>query len=202
MPVLINFKICDNAQECNGVAVCPTGALSWDKEKKSIKIDNEKCVSCGICEKACMVSAIHVARNENEYNKIKKEIDEDPRKVSDLFVDRYGATPIHTAFQMKSEKFNLEVISSDKLVGVEIYNDDSIECLRKSIPVKEIFKGMDIKFRKMKNENDKILNDYKIKSFPALLFFKGGKLLGKIEGYYDNAQKDILLDKVNVIIKK
>lgn len=30
MPVLINFKICDNAKDCSGIAVCPTGALSWE----------------------------------------------------------------------------------------------------------------------------------------------------------------------------
>ncbi|MGK3946424.1 4Fe-4S dicluster domain-containing protein, partial [Streptomyces caeruleatus] len=82
-PVLINFKICDNAQECNGIAVCPTGALSWDKNKKSIKIDNEKCISCKKCEKSCMVNAIHVAKNEEEYEKIEEEIKHDSRKVSD-----------------------------------------------------------------------------------------------------------------------
>ena len=37
MPVLINFKICDNAKECGGIEVCPTGALSYDDENKSIQ---------------------------------------------------------------------------------------------------------------------------------------------------------------------
>ena len=32
--IQINWKICDNAEECNGIAVCPTGALYWDKEEK------------------------------------------------------------------------------------------------------------------------------------------------------------------------
>ena len=41
MAVLINFKICDNAKECGGIAVCPTGALSYDDEKESIVIDND-----------------------------------------------------------------------------------------------------------------------------------------------------------------
>ena len=41
MSVLINFKICDNAKECGGIEVCPTGALSWDEENETIKIDNE-----------------------------------------------------------------------------------------------------------------------------------------------------------------
>ena len=41
MSVLINFKICDNAKECGGIEVCPTGALSWDEENETIKIDND-----------------------------------------------------------------------------------------------------------------------------------------------------------------
>ena len=36
MAVLINFKICDNAKECNGIEVCPTGALSWDKKNQNL----------------------------------------------------------------------------------------------------------------------------------------------------------------------
>ena len=63
MAVLVNFKICDNAKECGGIAVCPTGALSWNEEKESIEIDNDKCISCGLCEKECPIGAIMVAKN-------------------------------------------------------------------------------------------------------------------------------------------
>ena len=34
MSVLINFKICDNAKECGGISICPTGALKWNEEKE------------------------------------------------------------------------------------------------------------------------------------------------------------------------
>lgn len=44
MSVLVNFKICDNAKECGGILTCPTGALSWDEEKETININNEKCI--------------------------------------------------------------------------------------------------------------------------------------------------------------
>lgn len=37
MAVLVNFKICDNAKECGGIEVCPTGALSWDEENETKK---------------------------------------------------------------------------------------------------------------------------------------------------------------------
>lgn len=200
MSVLINFKICDNAQECNGIAVCPTGALSWDKKKKSIKIDNEKCISCRKCEKACMVKAIRVAKNEKEYKQIEEEINNDSRKVSDLFVDRYGAQPIHPAFLIKDDKFNLEVLGSKKMVVAELFNDDSIMCLLKSIPMRSLFAGHSIKYRKVE-VGRALAEKYKIKELPTLIFFKDGGLLGKVEGYYDNKQKEELLKKIKLIIK-
>jgi len=199
MSVLINFKICDNAKECNGVAVCPTGALHWDAKRKQVIIDNAKCVNCGKCEKACEVSAIHVAKSEKDYAKIEKEIKEDPRRVSDLFVDRYGAQPIHTAFLISDSKFQLEVLESAKLVAVECFNDDSIMCLLRSVPMKELLKNYSLKYRKMIISNE-LSAKLKIKKLPALLFFENGKLLGKIEGYYDNKKKDILAGKIKNII--
>lgn len=201
MSVLINFKICDNAKECNGIAVCPTGALTWDEKKKSIKIDNKKCLSCGLCENSCMVGAIFVARDEKEYKKIEKEIKADKRKVADLFVDRYGAQPVSSAFLIAEEKFQLEVLGSDKLVAVEMFEDDSIMCLLKSIPIKELLKNYAVKYRKMET-GKKLAKKYGIKKLPALVFFQRGKLIGKVEGYYDKKKKEELVKKIEKIIKK
>ncbi|RLG13363.1 MAG: hypothetical protein DRN66_04295 [Candidatus Nanohalarchaeota archaeon] len=64
MPVLINFKICDNAKECNGIDICPTEALFWGEKNNTIIIENSKCISCGKCEKACLVNAINVAKTK------------------------------------------------------------------------------------------------------------------------------------------
>ena len=201
MPVLINFKICDNAKECNGIAVCPTGALTWDEKKKSIKIDNEKCISCGLCEKSCMVNAILVARDKKEYAKMEKEIKADKRKVADLFVDRYGAQPIGLPFLITEEKFELEVLGSDNLVAVEMFTDDSTMCLLKSIPIKELLKDYVVKYRKIET-GKKLANKYGIKKLPALAFFKKGKMIGKVEGYYDKKKKDELMGKIEKIMGK
>ncbi|MEM5778084.1 MAG: 4Fe-4S dicluster domain-containing protein [Candidatus Aenigmatarchaeota archaeon] len=202
MAVLINFKICDNAKECNGIAVCPTHTLYWDEKRKSIGIDNSKCISCGKCEKACMVGAIRVAKNEDEYKKIKREIDEDPRKVSDLFVDRYGAQTIQPAFLIPDGRFDIEVLESNKLTTVEFFNKDSINCLLYSIPIKELFENVDIKYRRLEVKDESLLKKYKVKSLPSLLFFNKGKLIGKIEGYYRIERKNELKEKINKIIKK
>ena len=128
MSVLINFKICDNSKDCNGIAVCPVKAFYWDEKKKTLKIDNSKCISCGKCEDSCPVNAIRVARNEQEYKNIKKEIDEDPRKVSDLFVDRYGATSVSPAFLISPDKFEVQILESSKPAVVEFFKNSSIKC--------------------------------------------------------------------------
>lgn len=201
MPILINYKICDNAKECGGLEACTVGALSWDDEKKSLVIDNEKCINCGLCEHACEVNAIRVAYDDEEYNKIKQEIDNDPRKVSDLFVERYGGDPIHPAFQISKERFEIDILQSNKIAVCEIYSADSVECLIKSIPIKDLFDKYDVKYRKLLlTDNDEILKNYEVKELPALLFFNKGELKGKIEGYYEIKEKEKLHSEIIKII--
>lgn len=191
MAVLINFKICDNAKECGGVAVCPTGALSWDEENETIKIDNDKCICCGACERSCPVNAIKVAFSDEEYDKIAKQIEDDPRTIKDLFVDRYGAAPLSEFFMISEDEIENKL--TDGIVLVELYNDDSIECLLKSIPVKEITKDLpkDTLFFKAESKEENL---------PALLIYKNKKLLGKIEGYYTIDQKEELMNKIKEIL--
>lgn len=201
MGVLINFKICDNAKECGGIAVCPTGALSWNEEKKIIAIDNDKCISCGLCERECPIGAINVAKTEEEYVNLKKEIDGDPRTTKDLFVDRYGAVPLSEFFMIESDDIDNKV-NCENFVLIELYNDDSIQCLLKSIPIKDITKDFqkDILFYKAEC-NEHIMEKYKIKELPALLAFKKNKLLGIIEGYFTNDEKEKVISKLNEFIK-
>lgn len=201
MAVLVNFKICDNAKECGGIAVCPTGAFSYDEEKESIVIDNDKCISCGLCEKECPIGAIRVAKDEEEYNKIKKEIDEDPRSIKDLFVDRYGAAPLSEFFMIDSSSVK-EKLSVSDIVIIECYNDDSIQCLIKSIPIKELTSDIegDVSFYKVEAD-DALQKEYNIEELPTLLVFKEQKLVGKIEGYFEDDKKKELIDKIKNFIK-
>jgi NAD-dependent dihydropyrimidine dehydrogenase PreA subunit len=200
MTAIINFKICDNSSECSGINSCPNGAFRWNDKKKTIEIDNKKCTSCGTCEKACPVGAIRVAIDKAELKKIKKEISEDKRKISDLFVDRYGAQPIHDAFLEKEENVDKLLNISKIPIMIEFFNADSIRCLLYSIPIKELFSGQ-IRYNKIELKTDKLLKKYKIKKLPALLFFNNGKLVGKIEGYYERSQIKEIKNKINKIKK-
>ena len=194
--LLINLKICDNAKECGGVAVCPTGAITFDEEKETLVIDNNKCISCGQCENECPIGAIRVAKDENEYKKIKEEIDNDPRKTKDLFVDRYGAAPLSEFFMLEAEEIE-QKIDTDKIVLIELYNDDSIQCLLKSIPIKELVKDLPDTTVFYKVESKKEIEEkYEIKELPALLIFNKGSLLGKIEGYYTDDNKKEMIEKI------
>jgi len=203
MAVLVNFKICDNDKACSGMSACPNGVFSWDENDNTLLIDNSKCTSCGACEKACMVSAIKVAKTKEEYEKIKKEIEEDSRTINDLLVDRYGAKPIDIAMQGKEIEIETKLSLAKRPFMVELYNEDSIMCLLKSIPMKEIANkyNMETRYRKIEVEDNKILDKYDIKELPSLLLFKEGKLLGKVEGYYEEKDKEELFSKIENLVK-
>ena len=202
MAVLINFKICDNDKACGGVAVCPTGAIYYDEEKETLAIDNEKCISCGMCEKECPIGAIKVAKDEKEYEILKKQIEEDPRRTKDLFVDRYGATPLSEFFMLDSEEV-ANKINSKNIVLIEFYNDDSIQCLLKSIPIKELLKDFPDSTQFYKVEiTEALTNEYQIKELPALVAFENGRMIGKIEGYIDEDNKEKLMNEIQALKNK
>ncbi len=199
MGVILNKKICDNAEECSGIVACPTGALYWDTEKEEVAIDNSKCVDCDLCEKACGVGALRVFHSEEEKKKIEEDIANDPRKVSDLFVDKYGAMPMKNSPFDILYGFEQEILKAGKIAVVEVFSDDSIECLLHSIPIKELFSDYDIKFRKTEITKE-IKERYQVEKLPSLLFFENGKLIGKIEGFYEVEKKKVLLDKIKEIL--
>ena len=200
MKALINFKICDNSQECSGIEVCPTKAMYFDKKKQRIAVDETKCTSCKACQEACPVGAIMVADNQKQYQQYLLSIENDTRTIKDLFIDRYGAVPLSTFFIIKPKDLANKIKSKD-VVLIEIFSDDSIQCLLKSIPIKEIIDNFSNKilFYKLKaNANLKL--KYKLKKLPTLLIFKDDKLLGKIEGWFSTEQTGFLQTKLKDIL--
>jgi NAD-dependent dihydropyrimidine dehydrogenase PreA subunit len=205
MPAIINFKICDNSKSCDAINICPTGAFGWNEEKKTLEINNDKCINCGLCatsEFSCQVGAIRFAKDEDELKLISKEIEDDPRTTTDLIVDRFGADPVNIAYYCNEEKL-LNLLTSSKLIIFEFINLDQTECLIKSIPVKEIINHINEEclYRKVDIKSNSFIEKYDIHQVPSLLFFKNNNYLGKIEGYYSVDQKEELFSKINKILK-
>ena len=201
MAVLINFKICDNAKECGGIEACPTGALSWDRTTKKILIDNSKCTSCMKCVEACPSNAIHVAKNDEEYKKIEMEIKKDPRRASDLFVDKYGSQPIDPDSLLKEENFKDFITKSNNKNLIEFFSEDKIECLLRSNPIRRLIPNKNIFFKKVEIKNSNLLKEYSISKLPCLLVFDKGVFLGKIEGFYGVDKSEELKNKIINLIE-
>jgi len=182
-----------------GVVVCPTESMYFDEEKKTIIVDEEKCINCGLCENECPIGAIMVPKSNDEYILFEKYIEEDPRTIEDLFVDRFGAATVSEFFTIDKKQF-YNKINNDKLTMIELYDSEIAECLLKSIPIKDISKEINEEtfFYKIDKEME-LVERYNIQELPVLMFFKNNELLGKIEGYHSIDQFDDLKNKLKNI---
>jgi ferredoxin len=173
--------------------------LFWNEAESKIEHDESKCTGCGACVDACPVRAIMLANDINEAQKIKNAIDEDPRKEANLFVDRYGADI--TITQPTNIKVALENIKKiSRPVVLELYEDASLRCLANSIPIAEL---VDSDYKYVKSEaDDDTRNLLNIAELPALIFFKNGGQIGKVEGYFEDnsGEREVLIGKVRKII--
>lgn len=195
MPAIINYKICDQASACGGISVCPVGAFSFNEKTKKIEIDNEKCISCGVCEKCCPIGAIGVARTQEEYEELKMAIEEDPRRPEDLFVDRYGGDVVNPNSMIDFDKLN-DLIKNEDETLVELFNDDSIQCLLKSIPFKEILGNSGFKKYYRCNVNNNDISVFNATKLPSLLVVKNGRIVKTISGYFEEKDKLSLIKTI------
>ncbi len=195
MPAIINYKICDQANACGGISACPVGAFSYNDKKKHLEIDNDKCISCGKCVGTCPIGAIGVAKTQEEFEDLKQIIENDPRSSEDLFVDRFGADIISNDKTINFTEINSAISSSSKLL-IEIFNDDSIQCLLKSIPYSEIAKNTEYTNYLRSNIEDKDGASFGIKSLPCLLVCDDGKIKKVINKYYELDEKQKLFEEI------
>lgn len=201
MPVLINFKICDNSPFCDGIAACPTGALYFDRKANKLSIDKDKCTECGKCV-CCSAGAIHFAKTEKEAKRIKREIEADTRTEKDLFVNRYGAVLLPDICVIEEDDFEIEVLNYPHKRVVELVTEDSINCLVHSIPINRLFeRHKDWHYRRILLRGQALTKEYKIIKFPCLLFFDKGKYIGKVEGYYDDSQIKLIHNEIDKVIE-
>lgn len=193
MSVLINEKICDNAAECSGIELCPTGALFWDVNGGKIGVNNDLCISCHECTSACPVGAILVADNDEEFTQIRIDIENDTRTVEDLFVERYGAMPIDEDLVLEDGALD-SVVNENSLVFIELFQDSSIQCLLHSIPAELFVNRYRCVYRKQQ------VSEEVEGTYPQLLIYKDGALAGTISGYFNDTQIETFAEQIDKTI--
>lgn len=52
--------VCQQCKDAPCALTCPTGALSRDQDKPVVKLDQNRCVGCGMCLVSCPFGAIHL----------------------------------------------------------------------------------------------------------------------------------------------
>jgi len=200
MPVLLNFKICDNAKECSSIEVCPTKAIFWNDKTGKIDIDNEKCIGCEECVPACPVAAVRFAANDVQYAAIADEIAKDTRTLAQLFVDRYGAAPIKEEYQKAASDVPSYLASQKGVIFMELFNPETVACLLESIPIKDVLKDRHaVSYIKVESDQD-FAAQYGAGQLPSLIVFSNGDAIGKIEGHYGVLQTKELRQKLNGIL--
>ncbi len=64
VPVIDHSRVKDVCELPTTISACPTGAISPDPAKKSVKIKDEKCMYCGNCFTVCPPIDIHNPEND------------------------------------------------------------------------------------------------------------------------------------------
>ncbi|MDR1583055.1 MAG: hypothetical protein LBS55_07345 [Prevotellaceae bacterium] len=205
--ILINRNICDNSPACGGIDVCKNiaEALFWDEKEGRVAYNADLCTRCGECtneERGCPVGALRLAETEEEYTQIEQEIAADTRRIEDLKVERYGAEPIEECISINELDSWLKEQNKTDILLVELFTENSIQCLLYSIKVEDIQANIakNSKYIKVQLAKEEDIINPTIEEVPALLIYKEGKLLGKTEGYYDESEQEVFFNTIKQII--
>lgn len=189
MPIIINHNLCDEADACGGIEICPTKAFYFDYKKGEVAIDHSKCNECLKCTlpDACPVGCILYARDKKEETKIKKKIKEDPRTEKWLWQERYGCQPAKTppkATIITDKNFNkVEKQSGYKLI--DLWHEEYLDCRAYSVLFKDLIKGIKHEVSIYKLDSQKypsLAKIFKVKKVPTLLLYKEKKEVWRYEG--------------------
>jgi len=90
------------------ISVCPTTAIKWPIDSESPEIDQNLCISCGLCVSRCPVRAIYLDKNgahinnvPNSYLKTKKSID---INQLDKIIELFSKAKEYGIYQNENEK--------------------------------------------------------------------------------------------------
>lgn len=92
-------------------------------------------------------------------------------------------------YDNKSSKLLTILSKSDNLL-IELFNDDSIMCLLKSIPYTEILENTTYTSYLRCNVGEVGTLKYEVTELPSMLVCKNGKVVKVISGYFEDKNKD------------
>lgn len=209
MKIIINHNLCDEAPECGGIEVCPTGAFAFNEEAQRVQVDQKKCITCLKCTlpSACPVGCIYFARDENDKMRIEEMLKLDPKTESWLWEERYGCYPGKTApfaSTLTSKNFK-ESFSADEYKLVDYWNYNSIDCRYHSQLFTDILKDVKapVSIYKVDCVSEKdISKQMKIINYPSLVLYdKSGKEIYRYEGLMKEANLTEVNKEIKALIK-
>ena len=187
MPALFNYKRCDGfhgcaqPQDCEGVKVCPTGAIrhAFRKDAKIPTIDLAQCIDCGKCKGCCPAGVIFYYQTEAEKKKIKQFIEEDGITPEEIWEQRYGVQPNKQCSVLTTKTFPT---TSSGLHAVDFWDKENLLCRVNAIKIDDLpIRGF--QYHKLSLDDfPEFKNRYRLRIVPSLLFFKEGIEIGRLEG--------------------
>lgn len=189
MPIIINHNLCDEAPECGGIEVCPTGAFHYDKKRRRVAIDHSKCNECLLCTMpdACPVGCILFARNKKSEKKIREMIKEDPRTAKWLWKERYGTQPGKTSpmAAIINHKNLSKILKKKGYKLIDIWHNDFLDCRVNATLFTDILKNIKKEINIYKLDAQQFTDYVEVlntKKFPSLLLYKDNKEIWRFEG--------------------
>ena len=195
---VLHNQICDKYEDCPAAKNCPQRAIISHPQNE-FGIDADMCNGCAICQEHC--NLFLVVNNDLELHNFHSWIKDDPRNESLFRVERFSAdivdddwceikiTDVKGFIESHKEYF-------DDISIIELVNPQNAVCLAHAVPVAEVIEGR--RFAKVRvSDMADIPSTWNISMLPAILIFKGDRLLGKYEGRIAAADPFDLEEKKN-----
>ncbi|MCL5039576.1 MAG: thioredoxin [Firmicutes bacterium] len=187
MPILVDYRACDDSPACSAVRVCPKGALRFDRNKGKIVADNSKCTACSApCTQVCPAGALKYYATMEELKKAETEISSSTLTKDDLLEQRYGLRPGDprelgpNLYHVDCDNFTSDVLRSDVPVVVDFWAEWCAPCRVLAPTFKQMaaeYEGR-MKFGKLDTEDcQEVPSRYGIMSIPTMLFFYNGEII-------------------------